>query len=626
MIDHADPRIADLANEIIGDWPQVIEVWEDFRQRYGYYLRADLEADRVEFLKQAIWAALGKQQLRALISRFNERSLTGPTIAEAVTALLGGGFELQSFVNGRWQSQDAFASGRRLFEACDHVCRLAINGAHRGTGILVRPTIVATAAHVVAPLLDAKNIPLASALGQLTVTFFDGDGLLVDHGAQPAEPIVAQLHEDWLGYLSPPADGEGGEQYKIDCVDGIAHETGPWDLALIRLAAPPRSGLKGYRLLEEQPPEPRFGMHVLHHPADALGAPMGLIWSIGEIKRRLGHPKALRWLHDANTDSGSSGAPCFDNNWRIVGLHQAGQPVSSAAVSNNRAVPIYPWAGRIDRLATSIDVTPYVNRISTAEGQDLLVFGRRDLQARAWRAMSGPLPEAQRVFLVLGDAGSGKSYTATILAELAHKAGCRLAILDARNAQGETPLEFARRIVGALGGALPDMSGGVNLTTEIRDMRNEVLPVLAQELETIADDRSLWLVLDGLEVCDTAANGVGQLIEGIIASLEEMPHLNLVLLGWNGNLRTEFAEVLAAGPTIDDIVTHLLQQLAPPGFVARPEVGLVLRSMIQSKLGEQTDGDPFSRAAAAVHSIEAPVAQMLAALAPKGQSVGVSSR
>lgn len=622
MLDSADPRIADLANTITGDWPKIIAVWEDFRQRNGYYLRADLEADRDEFLRQALWAALGKQQLRALLNRFHEQGLTSQDVAPAAAALLGAAFNLQSFVNGRWQSQDALVGGRRLLEACDHVCRIAIGGRHRGTGILLRPTIVATAAHVVAPLLGANNRPTHDSLRQLSVAFIDADALMADEGAPQPAPIVAQLHQDWLGYFSPPAEGEGGTSYPIESIDGIASEVGPWDLALIRLATPPRSGLNGYRLLEEQPLEPRFGLHVLHHPADALGAPMGLIWSIGEIRQRLGHPRALRWLHDANTDSGSSGAPCFDTNWRVVGLHQAGQAAVSAMGQNNRAVPVYPWAGRIDRLAEEVDGTPYVNRIAGTDGRPRVVFGRREFQARAWRAMAGPLPEAQRIFLILGDAGSGKTFTGAILAELARQAGCRHALLDARNAQGDTPLAFARRMVGALGGALPDLSGGTGLTTQLRDMQNDVLPVLAQELEAIAGDRPLWLVLDGLEVCDTAASGPGELIEGVLAALKDMPHLNLVLLGWKGSPRSEFAEVLAPAPAVEDIVTHLLQHLAPPGFVARPEVVEVLRAMVSARLDEQTHANAFARAAAAAASIEAAVAHMLGVLAPATAPLG----
>jgi hypothetical protein len=49
----------------------------------------------------------------------------------------------------------AYRYGRRLIDACGHVCRISILDAagewrHRGTGVLVRPRLVATAAHVAA--------------------------------------------------------------------------------------------------------------------------------------------------------------------------------------------------------------------------------------------------------------------------------------------------------------------------------------------------------------------------------------------------------------------------------------------------------------------------------------------
>lgn len=446
MPDRAAQDVAALALEITGGWPQVMAVWEEFRAKHGIYLRAELDADRLSFLEQALWSAIGSGHLGALLARLAEQNLTGGGMHQAATPLLGAGFAMQSYVNGVWQPQNALINGRRLMEACDHVCRISIDGKHRGTGILIRPTIVATAAHVVAPLVGADHRCLPNSVARLSVSFFDADDLMPDGELGDATPTLGKAHEHWLAYFSPRAPGEGEALYPIDCVTGISG-TGPWDLALLRLAEPPRPGLTGHRLGQGEPPAVAFGIHVLHHPADAIGAPLGLVWSIGSVKHALGGTVPLRWLHDANTDKGSSGAPCFDNNWRVVALHQAGPTAISAANQNNRAVPIYPWAQEIDDLAEEADVTPYLTFVPNERGQPQPVFGRRQLQARAWRAMTALRPGYDRALLVLGDRQSGKSFSVAILAELARQSRCRFVSLDARNVQNDSPLQFAQKIL-----------------------------------------------------------------------------------------------------------------------------------------------------------------------------------
>lgn len=618
LVDQFDERILALASEIIGDWPDIIAVWEDFRSRNGYYLRADLEADRSEFLRQALWATYGQNHLRAFIGRLSENNLAGPNLSAVAEGIFGTSMVLQSYVNGRWQSQDAFAGGRRFLEACDHVCRISIDGSHRGTGVLIRPTVIATAAHVIASLVGVDRQALSGSLRRLSIAFAHADTLDPDNEVAPVEATEVQLHDQWLGYYSPRAHGEGEKTYPVDGIDGIVHDEGPWDFALIRIARPPRAGLKGYRPCEEDPPAARFGLHVLHHPADALGAPMRLLWSIGEVKEGLGQPRPLRWLHDANTDAGSSGAPCFDNAWRIVGLHQAGTRALSTSDQNNRAVPVYPWASRIDVLVADVETTPFLHHVGGTHEQPVLVLGRRELQASVWQAMSDARSDIQRTFLIMGDSGSGKSFTSKIVSELALRSGSRFATIDVRNSHGESGLAFARRIVGALGGSLLFPPEALHLSTGLRFVQNEVIPRLVQELEQIASGRSLWLVLDGLELCDAPSDGIGQLIEGLIAALQSAPHLHLVLLGWKSPLQAGFAEVLSATPKVDDLVFNLLQTLTPPGSAMEADIATTLRVLVEIALKRQTKGTPFEQAVAAVAATQTMVADVLGDIVPAG--------
>lgn len=602
--DH-DAELERLAQSIQGEWPRVVEVWEQFRVAHGIYLRAELSADRLEFLKQALWATHGKGQLRALLLRLQEAELTTKDVGQASKPFITQAFQLHSYVNGKWQPQDALVSGRRFMQACDHVCRISVEGEHKGTGVLIRPTVVATAAHVISDLVGVDHLALADSLKKLEVHFFHADDLLEDGEASPARPVVAKLHHDWLGYFSPPADADKGFLATIEGVNGINADSGPWDMALIRLAAPPREGLRGHRLRDGEPPDVEFGVHVLHHPATPHGKPMSMLWSIGMVNKKLGEPKLLRWLHNANTDEGSSGAPCFDNDWRIVALHQAGQAKVTTTNQNNRAVPIYRWAPELDNLAVQADSTPYVDFAVDENRVKRPVFGRTELQKLAWRAMTAKLPlvPRQRIFLVLGDSGTGKSFSSAILGQLAQRAGSLFASLDARNAANASPLEFARELLSAVGASDPlAVSAAASLTTQLRDVRNEIVPRLGQALEALAGQRSLCVVLDGLESCDTAAPGVAQLIEALVAALPQIPHVQLALIGWEGAVDTVLAETLMGEPTLDEILDHLLLTLAPPGFRLSADVRPCFVAIVSNCLDEQAPGEAYPRAQAAAEA------------------------
>lgn len=609
--------LANLAAQISGDWSSVAAVWEEFRAHHGHYLRAEQVANKSEFLQQALWAAHGKGQMGLLLQRLQEAGLTTASIDAAARTAGTGGFQFQSYVNGEWVPQDALVSGRRYLQACDHVCRISIDGKHMGTGVLIRPTVVATAAHVVKSLVGGDEKALGASVGRIQVSFFHADDLINEDEEVPAKPVVAPLHEDWLGYFSPPAPGEGTRGYDIRSVAGIAPDHGPWDLALIRLAAPPRVGLRGHRLHTSAIPPVTFGMHVLHHPATSVGKPISMLWSIGTMSHALGAPDTLRWLHNANTDHGSSGAPCFDDEWRIVALHQAGADKVHALGQSNRAVPIFRWAQQIDSLAAANDVTPYLDYALDENRQRVPVFGRRDLQQRAWRAMtaSQPLEARQRIFVVLGEPGTGKSFTSAILRELTIRAGCPFASLDVRNSASDQSPKFAAMVLGAFGDAVGGAVPVPSLTTELRDVRNEVVPRLIESLELLARERPLWLVLDGLEICDTSPQGgPAQVIDALIHALDRAPHLHLALVGWKGAVLTEHAEDLPKSPGIRDILDHLILTVAPAGFQLPAEHRTLLNSLVTAKLSEQPPGPPYLRAAASAEAMRNTLKDLFAAL------------
>jgi hypothetical protein len=504
----------------------------------------------------------------------------------------------------RCQSVSALVSARQLILACEHVCRIDIDGEQAGTGVLVAPTFVATAAHVIYDLVETvdgqRPRPKAGSLGRLTLYFGDAedfvDGRVGDgRPIRPSNLKPAPLLHEWLAYISLPTSNERSKSFDINDVAGIGMPDGPWDLALIELAKPPRPEFVGaacHRLPLAGTME--VGLHVLHHPNGGYARGMPLLWSVGRVTGTLGTPgqHPVRLLHDANTAPGSSGAPCFNDNWEIVGLHQAG--LRAGAIQDpygpNRAVPVYHWLDRLEEIGARAS-TPYL-----AELDDVApahpVLGRRPTQDRIWRAMHDRASRIERLFVIRGEAGMGKSFTARLIKALVRGRGDLVIEVDVRNVQGDDAPSFINALKAALappagpavgpphsgagdraaaadgtGMAVPDPEAPV-LTMPARIVRNEAVPALLDAFEFLKSrTEHLWLVLDGFEAANLASpSGVPQVISELIARLDAVPQLRLILIGWKDTVAPAFAAAVEdlVGPSTQDVIDYLSLRYFPP--------------------------------------------------------------
>ncbi len=169
-------------------------------------------------------------------------------------------------------------------------CRIRVGGQVLGSGALVSPRLVLTAAHVIDALTtaDPANRP------SLEIVAADGNRYtarvawsLPFHDSEPA------------GNLPPPE----------------AMDTHP-DVALLRLDQP-LGRLFGQMALPERLPDwTGPGLFALIHFPD--GQQRGL--STGRIQRD--GPDDIRQFHTVNTEGGSSGGPGFDRDFTFLGLHQ----------------------------------------------------------------------------------------------------------------------------------------------------------------------------------------------------------------------------------------------------------------------------------------------------------------
>jgi Effector-associated domain 1/Trypsin-like peptidase domain len=209
----------------------------------------------------------------------------------------------------------------RLGQIETQVCRIEIpvvGGSVRGTGFLVGPDEVMTNHHVVKRLIDCE-----AEVDRVRVRFDYKrleDGITVNPGTE------VQLNQDWLIATAPPSDVD-------ELVDPGERLPGPGELdfALIRLStaigdepiggnASPEAPARGWIKLDLAP-EPSQGapLLILQHPA---GEPVKL--AVDSVLGTNANKTRIRYR--ANTESGSSGSPCFDINLDLVALHHSGDP------------------------------------------------------------------------------------------------------------------------------------------------------------------------------------------------------------------------------------------------------------------------------------------------------------
>ncbi|GAA1540480.1 hypothetical protein GCM10009827_069750 [Dactylosporangium maewongense] len=209
-----------------------------------------------------------------------------------------------------------------------------IAGDPAGTCFLIGPDLCMTSHHVVA----------AARRDEVRIVF--------DHKRDAADQEVfagtaVELADDWLAASAPNSPSEWSRGGGTELPDRAE-----LDFAVLRLAEPigempvggtgePASADRGWiDVAGRRPPRPGDGIAVLQHFGRR---PLQL--RFGKVTEVNANGTRLR--HTADTDGGSSGSPCFTLDWRLVAIHQAGDPATESweARTGNRAVPVLPVLG-----------------------------------------------------------------------------------------------------------------------------------------------------------------------------------------------------------------------------------------------------------------------------------------
>jgi hypothetical protein len=158
-----------------------------------------------------------------------------------------------------------------------------------------------------------------------------------------------------------------------------------------------------------------------------------------------------RIRYDAEADKGSSGSPCFNQQYKLVGLHNAAFMPGGGAVIKNQAIRadrirevIARHSPAVAELATT---RPSLWSVSTDPDNPAPILGRRTLIDWIDEALIAE-ERAQRLYAaVTADSRSGKSFSTQILLAALRETGDSVVVLGNREQLPPTVADFMR-IVG----------------------------------------------------------------------------------------------------------------------------------------------------------------------------------
>ena len=189
------------------------------------------------------------------------------------------------------------------------VCKITdTENQSEGTGVLIAPHLVATAAHVVASQIDEHGRALPGSAAKLSIRM----DLVADLPGADSRPIP--VDDDWLVDCSLGPAGMIDPSGRLGTLPPESGLENHEDLAVIRLKEAP-GYLRGW--LEIADPtaletNPSKGLIFHHHPS---GGEQKV--SVGKYCARYGP----RFKHDCSSMGGSSGGPLINTAARIAGVH-----------------------------------------------------------------------------------------------------------------------------------------------------------------------------------------------------------------------------------------------------------------------------------------------------------------
>jgi len=275
------------------------------------------QAEEESWTAQLLQAALSVRhddiQLAAFAQQF------GPVIKTPPLMELRRAIELQRAIRPDVPTYDFDDLIRHLYELAGRVCSIEdIYGAHFGTGFLVRPDTIMTNYHVWEAIQDPEDVRCCfdhrTTTEKVPYPLAQGEKCEIDVSRyNPGEddpngktviPSPEELDYAILRLADSPGDKPIGDANQPD--------------------APKRGWITPY--MREYPFPIGTPLFILHHPqkSDGDGTSETLQVSLETYAIKELNENKTRVRYKTNTQRGSSGAPCFTADWKLVALHHAG--------------------------------------------------------------------------------------------------------------------------------------------------------------------------------------------------------------------------------------------------------------------------------------------------------------
>jgi hypothetical protein len=313
-----------------------------------------------------------------------------------------------------------------------------------------------------------NGVAVAPSPGRCCVVFdyYDGDPL-VDFDHIPSTCRVVAFHADWL--LASKEDMPSDGQFRDPDQQQLQQLPSKLDFALIKLAEPigrqtrQRAGGVRRSWIRVRPPQVQLRNEdriiIPQHPN---GYHQRIDFGRFSEQDSAFDTSKTRLRYDTETDQGTSGAPCFDHRFALVGMHNAAFRPANIDLKKNQAIRIEPIHAVIAAVPDRGDADAAPVRLwnTSTSSEPRVVLGRVTLLDWLERGKDEkPSEPRQRVYAATikpedraKNSGFGKTFTIEILSAARRGKAEPIVLLGTeRDSLPDSVADFVRAIGFQLG-------------------------------------------------------------------------------------------------------------------------------------------------------------------------------